>query len=76
MVVGGFVTTMCERAETVAGVEADLLARYAVPDLAYKPELLSGRGGASYSEAAAALPADLATDRDRPRPCTSRSAAS
>lgn len=57
------VTRMCERAEAVAAVEADLLVRYADPDLAYTPELLSGRGGASYSEAAAALAADLATDR-------------
>lgn len=52
------------RAETVAALEEALLERYAEPRLAYSPDLLRGRGGASYSEAATALAADLAADRD------------
>lgn len=51
------------RAELVMPIEAGLLARYAEPDLVYTAELLAGRGGAYYSEAAAALMADLAADR-------------
>ncbi len=51
------------RALTVAAVEAELLRRYADPATVWSPELLSGRGGASYSTAAAALAADLNTGR-------------
>ncbi len=47
------------RAAEVAAVEADLLRRYADPATSWAPALLSGRGGASYSEAAAALATDL-----------------
>jgi len=48
------------RAEEVARIEAELLAAYADPALAHKPELLGKRGGAFYSEAAVALLASLA----------------
>jgi 6-phospho-beta-glucosidase len=51
------------RAETVAGIERELLAMYADPALDRKPELLGQRGGAFYSEAAVALLASLAGDR-------------
>ncbi len=47
------------RAEVVAAVEADLLERYADPRTRWDPAMLSGRGGTSYSVAAAALAADL-----------------
>jgi 6-phospho-beta-glucosidase len=50
------------RAEEVAAIERELLAMYADPDLDYKPELLSERGGAYYSEAAVALLASLVGD--------------
>jgi 6-phospho-beta-glucosidase len=54
------------RAEAVAGIERELLAMYADPALETKPELLSHRGGAYYSEAAVALLASLRGDtRDR-----------
>jgi 6-phospho-beta-glucosidase len=54
------------RAEAVAEIERQLLAMYADPRLDTKPELLTHRGGAFYSEAAVALLASLATDaRDR-----------
>lgn len=43
------------RAEAVAGVEAALLELYADPSVTAKPELLSQRGGAYYSEAAIGL---------------------
>ena len=47
------------RAEEVARIERELLAAYADPALAHKPELLGQRGGAFYSEAAVALLASL-----------------
>lgn len=47
------------RAEEVAEIEAELLALYADPALAEKPELLGRRGGAYYSEAAVELLASL-----------------
>jgi 6-phospho-beta-glucosidase len=50
------------RAEVVAGYEKELLEMYADPDLNQKPELLSKRGGAFYSEAAVALLASLTAD--------------
>ncbi len=54
------------RAEQVAEIERELLQLYADPALDRKPELLTHRGGAFYSEAAVALLASLATDaRDR-----------
>jgi 6-phospho-beta-glucosidase len=43
------------RAEVVAGIERELLELYADPALDVKPELLTKRGGAFYSEAAVAL---------------------
>jgi 6-phospho-beta-glucosidase len=48
------------RAEEVMEIEAGLLELYRDPNLAEKPELLSRRGGAYYSEAAAQLVASLA----------------
>ena len=54
------------RAEQVAAIERELLELYADPALDRKPELLTHRGGAFYSEAAVALLASLVTDaRDR-----------
>ncbi|HEY0804252.1 MAG TPA: 6-phospho-beta-glucosidase [Pseudonocardiaceae bacterium] len=50
------------RAEVVAGYEKELLDMYADPTLNQKPELLSKRGGAFYSEAAVALLASLTSD--------------
>jgi 6-phospho-beta-glucosidase len=50
------------RAEAVAQIERELLAIYADPAQDAKPELLSRRGGAYYSEAAVALLASLVTD--------------
>jgi len=50
------------RAEEVAKIERELLAMYADPALDHKPELLSERGGAFYSEAAVALLASLVND--------------
>jgi len=47
------------RAEEVSRIERDLLAAYADPALTHKPEMLSQRGGAFYSEAAVALLASL-----------------
>jgi 6-phospho-beta-glucosidase len=47
------------RAEEVAEIERELLELYADERLAEKPELLSRRGGAFYSEAAVALLASL-----------------
>ena len=49
------------RASAVMAIEGALLGQYADPDLAEKPAELSERGGAYYSEAAAALMADLAS---------------
>lgn len=51
------------RAEEVARLERELLGMYADPALDRKPELLSQRGGAYYSEAAVALLASLVGDR-------------
>ena len=54
------------RAEAVAEIERQLMAMYADPTLDTKPELLTHRGGAFYSEAAVALIASLVSDtRDR-----------
>jgi 6-phospho-beta-glucosidase len=54
------------RAEEVAEIERELLQLYADPALDRKPELLTHRGGAYYSEAAVALLASLVSDtRDR-----------
>ncbi len=50
------------RAEEVAGIERELLRLYADPALDRKPELLTHRGGAFYSEAAVALLASLVSD--------------
>jgi 6-phospho-beta-glucosidase len=50
------------RAQAVAEIERQLLAMYADPALDTKPELLTHRGGAFYSEAAVALLASLVTD--------------
>ena len=49
------------RAEEVMEIESGLLELYRDPNLAEKPELLSRRGGAYYSEAAAQLVASLAS---------------
>jgi 6-phospho-beta-glucosidase len=54
------------RAEEVARIERELLELYADPALDHKPELLTHRGGAFYSEAAVDLLASLVGDtRDR-----------
>jgi 6-phospho-beta-glucosidase len=54
------------RATAVAEIERQLLSMYADPALDTKPELLTHRGGAFYSEAAVALLASLVSDgRDR-----------
>ena len=50
------------RADEVMRIEAQLMARYADPALDTKPPELDLRGGAYYSEAAAALMADLVSD--------------
>jgi 6-phospho-beta-glucosidase len=50
------------RAEEVVAIEAKLLDEYADPELDHKPPELELRGGAYYSEAAAALMADMSTD--------------
>lgn len=50
-----------QRAEEVLEIERTLLAMYADPALDRKPELLEKRGGAYYSEAAAALVTSLLT---------------
>jgi 6-phospho-beta-glucosidase len=50
------------RAAEVAAIEAELLRMYADPALDKKPELLSKRGGAFYSEAAVALFSSLVSD--------------
>jgi 6-phospho-beta-glucosidase len=50
-----------QRAEEVLEIERTLLAMYADPALDHKPELLEKRGGAYYSEAAAALVTSLLT---------------
>jgi 6-phospho-beta-glucosidase len=50
------------RAEQVMEIERELLDLYSEPTLDRKPEALEKRGGAYYSEAAAALMADLYGD--------------
>ena len=50
-----------QRAEEVLEIERTLLAMYADPALDHKPALLERRGGAYYSEAAAALVTSLLT---------------
>jgi 6-phospho-beta-glucosidase len=50
------------RAENVAEIERELLRLYTDPALDRKPELLTHRGGAYYSEAAVALLASLVSD--------------
>jgi 6-phospho-beta-glucosidase len=50
------------RAAEVARLERELLRMYADPALDHKPELLSHRGGAFYSEAAVALLSSLLGD--------------
>jgi len=47
------------RASEVATMESDLLERFADTTTTWDPSMLAARGGASYSEAAAALAADL-----------------
>ncbi|MEU3359163.1 6-phospho-beta-glucosidase [Streptomyces albidoflavus] len=54
------------RAEKVAAMERELLELYADPALDEKPELLSQRGGAFYSEAAVDLAAALLGRGGRP----------
>ncbi|MEV4413413.1 6-phospho-beta-glucosidase [Catellatospora sp. NPDC049609] len=49
------------RGQQVAEIEAKLLTMYADPALTTKPELLSQRGGAFYSEAAVGLITSLVT---------------
>jgi 6-phospho-beta-glucosidase len=49
------------RAQRVLEIERELLAMYADPALDHQPELLTQRGGAYYSEAAAALVTSLFT---------------
>ncbi len=50
------------RAAEVAAIETELLRMYADPALDKKPELLTRRGGAFYSEAAVALLSSLVAD--------------
>jgi 6-phospho-beta-glucosidase len=52
------------RAEEVMEIEAGLLELYRDPSLDTKPKLLEGRGGAFYSDAAAALVASLNAGTD------------
>ncbi len=50
------------RASVVMDIEESLLRKYADPELRHKPEELMQRGGAYYSDAAAQLMADIASD--------------
>ncbi|MGV9571628.1 6-phospho-beta-glucosidase [Streptomyces nigra] len=59
-------STKPSRAAEVAEMERQLLALYADPALDEKPELLSKRGGAYYSEAAVDLAAALLTGAGSP----------
>ncbi|MDP9610040.1 MULTISPECIES: 6-phospho-beta-glucosidase [Streptomyces] len=54
--------TKPSRAAEVAAIERELLERYGDPALDEKPELLSRRGGAFYSEAAVDLTSSLLGD--------------
>ena len=58
--------TRPSRASEVAAIERELMDMYADPALDRKPELLSRRGGAFYSEAAVALIASLFGDGTGP----------
>ncbi|MEU5885830.1 6-phospho-beta-glucosidase [Streptomyces sp. NPDC047461] len=58
--------TKPSRAAEVAAMEKELLRLYADPALDEKPELLSRRGGAFYSEAAVDLAAGLLTGTGSP----------
>ncbi|MEC0284389.1 6-phospho-beta-glucosidase [Terribacillus saccharophilus] len=51
------------RAEVVQGVERDLFELYKDPNLAHKPEQLSKRGGAYYSDAACSLINSIYNDK-------------
>ncbi|WP_077306085.1 6-phospho-beta-glucosidase [Terribacillus halophilus] len=51
------------RAEIVQGVERDLFELYKDPNLAHKPEQLSKRGGAYYSDAACSLINSIYNDK-------------
>lgn len=51
------------RGEQIVGIEKELFDLYRDPDLATKPEALSKRGGALYSEAAVRLIASIHNDR-------------
>lgn len=51
------------RGEEVVAIEKELFESYRDPNLAEKPEALSKRGGALYSEAACRLMGSLHTDR-------------
>ena len=51
------------RGEQILGIEEELFQLYRDPDLAEKPEALSRRGGALYSEAAVRLMASIHNDR-------------
>lgn len=59
--------TETPRATTVAEIERELLELYRDPALTEKPALLERRGGAFYSEAAAALVASLAAGTGDPQ---------
>jgi 6-phospho-beta-glucosidase len=64
--VAGEERTRPSRASEVTAIERELMELYADPDLDQKPELLSKRGGAFYSEAAVALIASLFGDGAEP----------
>ena len=51
------------RAETVKRTEAELFELYKDPNLDYKPEQLTKRGGTHYSDAACELIASIANDK-------------
>jgi 6-phospho-beta-glucosidase len=50
------------RASEVMEIEAELFKKYQDPELKHKPEELMKRGGAYYSDSAAELMADIASD--------------
>ncbi|HEU4424128.1 MAG TPA: 6-phospho-beta-glucosidase [Pilimelia sp.] len=62
------------RGEEVARIEAELLRMYADPLLTTKPELLSKRGGAFYSEAAVGLISSLLSGDGAPHAVNVRNA--
>ena len=53
------------RASEVMEIERELLEKYRDPELRHKPEELMKRGGAYYSDSAAELMADIASDAGR-----------